>query len=398
MAGTEFRTGERLAVPLGRRVARGTVRWYFARCHEGRELSAVADLRPLVPQDLLLDAFVPAKEAERKRQGSWSHGVEPLFGGYAVLVTADPTALAKAIAQTSVTMELVGQVGRGYAPVAREAQEFLEEVMDRSHVVRFSEAVAEPQGLRVNSGPLVGMEGRIPNFSPHKRYVRVRVSQAEGTDFALTLPIRIGIADERRASQEGPIGNGHTNPLLTSLPMGRRTPRGRVRWYLVECPEGAEVETCEAVREAVPAPVLADAYVPQVERVKKVRGEWVKPVVSLLAGRFAAATDDAAALKVALEATGLPVRMAGRGEGSFAPLDDEAWGFVQSLMDGTRTIRESRGEIVGDALHVWSGPLAGRESRVAGWQRRKSLAFVDLGSDQTGDHTLVMPLAIVARR
>ena len=386
------------ALPLGRRVPRGTVRWYLVRCREGQELSACADVARLVPEDLLKDAFVPRKEQSAKRQGSWKSFTVPLFKGYFVVATGDAPALAKALSFLSTPVEMVGQVGRGYAPIAREAQDFLASAMDRSHVIRTSYATVDRDGLHVTYGPLRGQERRISNFESRKRYVRVAVGSDahDGQSFSVTLPIDIQVA--RKETGE-PIAEptAHRRFSGTSLPMGRRTPRGRLRWYLVECPEGTEEESCEAVRRAVSAYVLTDAYVPRVEKVKKVHGEWVKPVASLVTGCFAVATIDSAALKVELEKTGLPLRLVGQGQG-FQPLDDDAWGFVESFMDGTRTIRESQGEIVGDQLHVWSGPLAGRESVVKRYLRRQSLAFVDLGTDQAGEHTLLMPLSILARR
>jgi hypothetical protein len=166
----------------------------------------------------------------------------------------------------------------------------------------------------------------------------------------------------------------------------------------VECPEGSEELLCHAVREAVPHELLADAYVPKTEVLLKVRGEWTKPVRQMFAGRFAVCTADAAALGVRLRRAALPVRLAGAEGGGYAPVEDEAWAFLESCMDSTRTIRESRGEIVGDELRVKSGPLAGRESRVTGYVRRHSIAFVDMGEDASGPHAVLMPLAILARR
>ena len=379
------------ALPLGRRVPTGTVRWYLVRCHEGRELSTCEDLACLMPEDLLQDCFVP-----RIAQGPNSNTKTPLFKGYLIVATSDAPALAKELAFISTPAQLVGQVGRGYAPIAREAQEFLTAAMDQSHVIRTSCATVDRTGLHVTSGPLVGQERRMGQVGPRSRSVRVVVGGSDGEPFAIDMPVSIQVAPEATREVAG-TPFARRKFAGTSLPLGRRTPRGRLRWYLVECSEGTEAQACEAVRAIMPASVLADAYVPMTERIKKVHGEWVKPVSSLVPGSFVAATTNPAALKVELERVCLPLRLAGQGS-AYQPLDDDAWGLVQSLMDDSHTIRESRGEIVADQLRVWSGPLAGRESVVSRYIRRQSLAFVDLGNDQAGAHTLLVPLSIVARR
>lgn len=123
------------------------------------------------------------------------------------------------------------------------------------------------------------------------------------------------------------------------LPLGRRSPRGQLRWYLVRCHEGREQDTCAKVRQIVPAELLQDAFVPRKERQRKYHGQWQ-----------------------------------------------------------TDAVRLSWGEVVEDKLHVQGGPLVGKEDRVARFVRRKSFASVRVGEGDGAAAMLTMPLAIVARR
>ena len=194
------------ALPLGRKVPRGSERWYLVRCGEGRELAACAAVARLVPAELLRDAFVPRKERSAKRQGVWREDVAPLFPGHFVAVTADAPALAEALSALTLRVSLVGQVGRGYAPIAREVQDFLGSAMDGGHVVRFSSATVGPDGLRVERGPLVGQEWRIANFEARRRYVRVALGGTRGDgQFSVTLPIdiRVGRGGEGELAHPG---------------------------------------------------------------------------------------------------------------------------------------------------------------------------------------------------
>lgn len=386
------------ALPLGVAASDARARWYFVHCPEGKERSLCKNLVRTISPSILRDAFVLRKECEIQASDGWRKTVATVFPEYLVAVTGDPFALQQQILTHTFPVYVAGKVGDGYAPVAQEAQEFLASVMDDTHIVRLSTAVASGRTLRIATGPLVGHEDRITAYDKNGRTVRVAVCRGlDGTEpFSLDLSVQLQPSSHQpeRASWTS-VTAKRLNP---SLPMSHRTPKGTLRWYLVECPEGQEERMCRAVREATPAAVLADAFVPRTEVVKKVHGEWTKPVRQIFAGRFAVATDNAAALNARLQRMGLPVRLACDTNGHYAPVDAEAWEFLESCMDGTRTIRESQGEIVGDQLHVWSGPLAGKESRVTSYVRRKSLAFVDLSTDQTGEHTLALPLAILARR
>ena len=345
--------GVAMTLPLGKCVPCGTVRWYFVHCYEGQELKACADVRKLVPHDLLQDCFVPRKQCLDERSGSQKTTLVPLYKGYFVAATADAPALANKLALLTVPVQLVGKVGSGYAPVAEEAQEFLSAVMDRGHVIRASRAVADNNGVRITSGPLMGQEHRIRTYDSRKLSARVTVCEdvRGGESFSVTVPMDVQTATVAQNVEEPwrPATAPAKSAAHTSLPLGRRTPRGRLRWYLVECPEHTEAQMCEALRNVVPAHLLADAYVPKVERIKKVKGEWTKPVQSLVLGRFAVATTDSAALNIAISQSGLPLQLVGQGR-DFQPLDDDAWGLVGSLMDGTHTIRESQGEIVGNVV------------------------------------------------
>ena len=62
--------------------------------------------------------------------------------------------------------------------------------------------------------------------------------------------------------------------LGSTFPCGRRSPKGRSRWYLVEAPEGREDETCERVRKIVPPSVLQDAFCIRKEHWMKRGGRW----------------------------------------------------------------------------------------------------------------------------
>ncbi len=185
---------------------------------------------------------------------------------------------------------------------------------------------------------------------------------------------------------------------VAALPLGRRSPRGKLRWYLVACPEGREEATCQKVRRIVSAELLEDAFVLRKERQRKFHGEWVTDVVDMFPGFFVATTKDAPGLSRALTKLSFPVRMAGAVGRGYQPVSEDAQRLLEQTMDAEHVVRLSWGEVISDALHVQGGPLMGRESRVARFVRRKSFALVRVGEGDGATSMLSMPLAIVARR
>ena len=191
---------------------------------------------------------------------------------------------------------------------------------------------------------------------------------------------------------------GSEGAQYTALPLGRRSPRGRLRWYLVACPEGKEVISCEKVKQIIPADILEDVFVPRKERQFKYHGEWRTEVVDFFRGYFVAATKDAPALSRALTKLTFPVHMVGAVGRGYQPISEDAQKLLEQTMDKSHIVRLSWGEIVSDALQVQGGPLKGLEDRIPKFVRGKSFAFVRVGEGDGATATLTMPLAILARR
>lgn len=183
---------EQATLPLGRRVPRGTTRWYLATCPEGHEQSMCDILLRAVSKELLEDAFVLRRERVGKFKGVWVTDIKDLFKGYAIVVTRDVLGLSKAMGKLTFPVSLVGSAESGYAPVARDVQRFVESVMDERHVICMSRGEIVSDALHVLEGPLVGEEERVVKVVRKKAFAMVRVSESRGNDmFMLTMPLAI---------------------------------------------------------------------------------------------------------------------------------------------------------------------------------------------------------------
>lgn len=167
-------------IPCGRRTPKGRERWYLLRMPEGREAALCAELKRLVPRNLLRDVFVLRKERWMKRQGRWFLTPVDMYRGYAFAISADAAGLAKAMARLTVPVELVGAKERAWVPLSDEVAAWYASAADDGHVIRSSTAVIVDGVLHVQSGPLVGQEARISKVDRHRRRCQVRVADGNG--------------------------------------------------------------------------------------------------------------------------------------------------------------------------------------------------------------------------
>lgn len=185
--------------------------------------------------------------------------------------------------------------------------------------------------------------------------------------------------------------------LALGLPCGRRSPRGRLRWYLVAVPEGREESTCERVRRLVPRAVLEDAFCISKERWFKRQGVWFTDAVLMYRGFFFAASRDAAALDKALAGLSFPAKLVGSEGRAWAPVSDEAVAWLADAMDEGHVIRSSTAVIEDGELHVVAGPLVGQEARIERPDRHKRVCLVRV-ADADGGFVERMPLDIPVKR
>lgn len=163
----------------------------------------------------------------------------------------------------------------------------------------------------------------------------------------------------------------HGGSLTAGLPMGRRTPRGRERWYLLRMPRGREASICSELKRLLPESVLKDTFVLRKEHWMKRGGVWFLEPVNMYRGYAFAVLADAAGLARALSRLTLPVELVGTETRSWAPLADEAAAWYASAMDASHVIRSSTAVIVDGVLHVQSGPLVGQEERISKIDRHR---------------------------
>ena len=177
------------------------------------------------------------------------------------------------------------------------------------------------------------------------------------------------------------------------FPCGVRTPRGKLRWYLVYTGEGREQSTCEKVKRLVDSSLLEDAFVMQRERWFKRAGAWSLIPVQMYRGYFFVATRDAAGLDKAFSKLSFPVQIAGALDHAYMPMSFDAQAWFTAAMDADHVLRNSLAVIVDGELRVQHGPLVGQERRVKKINRHKRSCLVSIPGT-TADSTEQLPIDI----
>lgn len=154
-------------------------------------------------------------------------------------------------------------------------------------------------------------------------------------------------------------------------------------WYVVQVQTGAE-RRMVGVLERMAADELEECFCPAFATQKKVRGAWVDVQERLFPGYVIVVTRDVGALRRKLTGVGEFTRLLGMGEG-FTPLSASERAWISAATDrGRRVMPMSMGVAEGDRVRVVSGPLRGHEAWIAGVDRRRSLAFIEM--DMFGRH------------
>ncbi len=168
------------------------------------------------------------------------------------------------------------------------------------------------------------------------------------------------------------------------LPLGRRTPRGRERWYLLRVPENREASTCARLKRLVFTDLLTDAFALRKERWIKRAGVWSLETVPMYRGYAFAISRDACALAKALGKLTVPVELVGSDARAWMPLADEAAAWYVAAMDGEHVIRSSTAVIEEGVLRVTDGPLMGQEARISQVDRHRRRCIVHVGDADSG--------------
>ena len=140
------------------------------------------------------DVFIPLVERMTKVRGEWVRVMTKLFPSYVFIETDSPGALYMRLKQIKAMTKLL-KTGEEITPLYKEEEEYLKNLQDKEHVVRYSEGYMEGDRLVITSGALRGYEGKIKKLLRHKRLVVLEVPLL-GREVEVTLGL--GVVEKRQ--------------------------------------------------------------------------------------------------------------------------------------------------------------------------------------------------------
>ena len=147
-------------------------------------------------------------------------------------------------------------------------------------------------------------------------------------------------------------------------------------WYVIQVYTGKEEETADQGRARV-AVGAEEVFVPLVERMTKVRGEWEVVRTRLFPGYVFIETDRPGDLYMRLKEVKVMTRLLKTGE-EITPLYREEEEYLRSLEDEEHVVRYSEGYLEGERLVVTSGALKGQEGKIRKILRHKRLVVLEV--------------------
>lgn len=147
-------------------------------------------------------------------------------------------------------------------------------------------------------------------------------------------------------------------------------------WYVIQVYTGKEEETADQCRARV-AVGTEEVFVPLVERMTKVRGEWEVVRTRLFPGYVFIETDRPGDLYMRLKEVRAMTRLLKTGE-EITPLYREEEEYLRSLEDEEHVVRYSEGYLEGERLVVTSGALKGQEGKIRKILRHKRLVVLEV--------------------
>ena len=150
--------------------------WYVLQTRTGEEEKLTGLIRRMVPRELYKECFVVYQEQLWRRQQKNFVHVKRAFPGYVFIISKEPEALFFCLKKVPAMARMMVDEDCFFLSVEEDEAEFLEQIMNRDHVIGLSYLSTDGRGniLQV-SGPLEKCIDEVEKYRFGKRYVLVRV-------------------------------------------------------------------------------------------------------------------------------------------------------------------------------------------------------------------------------
>ncbi|MEZ3487552.1 MAG: antiterminator LoaP [Lachnospiraceae bacterium] len=155
--------------------------WYVMQVISGQENRIEFLVERVITKGILESCFVPVRKIKKKFHGAWHEVAEKLFPGYVFMISDQPQFLYEELKRIPALTKMLGRCEEYFMPLSEKDVRMLENLHDGMGVngileVEISKiAVEEGNQIRILSGPLKNLEGKIRKVNLHKRIAEIEM-------------------------------------------------------------------------------------------------------------------------------------------------------------------------------------------------------------------------------
>ena len=167
--------------------------WYVMQVMSRQEGQTVKMMEQSLSSEILTRCLLPMRRRKKKYHGEWQEVTEKLFPGYVFLVTDTPQLLYDELKTIPAFTKLLGSCEEPFTPLSEPDVQFLKKLQGENGTQETGlsqVAVGEGRQVRIISGPLKNLEGKIQKINLHKRIAIVE-TEFMGNKSLLHLGIEI---------------------------------------------------------------------------------------------------------------------------------------------------------------------------------------------------------------
>lgn len=170
--------------------------WYVMQVRTGSEENIRIQCERVIDKEILERCFIPYYQQKKRFQGKWHIQENILFPGYVFLIAQNLELLTESLKKVIGLTKLIG-TGDEIVPLSEEETKFLLKMGKEEQVVELSAGIIENDKVRIQSGPLVGMEGFIKKIDRHKRQAVMEIEM-----FGRVVEMKVGVEIVEKVNTE----------------------------------------------------------------------------------------------------------------------------------------------------------------------------------------------------
>ncbi len=141
---------------------------YVIQVRTGSENKTINEINSKISGEICKSCYTPLRDERCKVEGKWITKKKILFPGYIFVDSDDIKELHYQLRLITGYTRLIS-IDREPISVTHDELELIEHLVNTEHVMEVSEGIIVGSTLKINRGPLKGLEGLIVNINRHKR-------------------------------------------------------------------------------------------------------------------------------------------------------------------------------------------------------------------------------------